>query len=193
MLPNANNDKQIVAKTTNKKQEVANLPVSVSVSVSDNVNVDNNNVILKEIEDKSSTKKKPREIFVPPTLDEVEAYIKEKGYHFSAKAFIDYYAADDWHLGRGASRRKVSNWKQCCVTWENKRTSDNGIFEQDEPQQDGDEILLKRIYETMPDSEQAKILQLDPYSYHMLPEKGKNIYREARKQLMLDWLKEHNE
>ena len=40
-----------------------------------NVNVDNNNVILKEIEDKSSTKKKPRITFVPPTLDEVEAYL----------------------------------------------------------------------------------------------------------------------
>ena len=154
-----------------------------------NKNIYNN----KEIEDKSSTKKKPRATFIPPTLDEVEAYIKEKGYHFSAKAFIDYYAADDWHLGYGASRHKVSNWKQCCVTWENKRTSDNGLFAQDKPQQDNDEILLKRIYETMPESEQAKILQLDPYSYHMLPEKGKNIYREARKQLMLDWLKEHNE
>jgi DNA-binding Lrp family transcriptional regulator len=60
--------------------------------------------------------KKPRKQFVPPTLEEVETHISEKGYSFNAKAFIDYYEASDWHLSNG---RKVANWKKCCATWEN--------------------------------------------------------------------------
>ena len=53
--------------------------------------------------------------FVPPTVDEVQAYINEKGYHFSAQEFVDYYEADDWHLSNG---KPVRAWKRCCTTWE---------------------------------------------------------------------------
>ena len=59
---------------------------------------------------------KPRKQFVPPTLEEVEAYRLEKGYNFDSKSFIEHYEASDWHLGNG---RKVRYWKQCCATWEN--------------------------------------------------------------------------
>jgi hypothetical protein len=62
---------------------------------------------------KPHNKRKP---FVPPSLEEVETHISEKGYSFNAKAFIDYYEASDWHLSNG---RKVANWKKCCATWEN--------------------------------------------------------------------------
>ena len=58
---------------------------------------------------------KPRKQFVPPTIEEVEAYISEKGYHFNAKQFIEHYEASDWHLGNG---KKIRYWKQCCATWE---------------------------------------------------------------------------
>lgn len=62
-------------------------------------------------------KKKPRKTkpFVPPTLEDVQSYVSEKGYHFSARAFLDYYTASDWHFNNG---KPVKNWKQCCVTWE---------------------------------------------------------------------------
>ena len=56
--------------------------------------------------------------FVPPTLEEVRAYVAEKGYHFSPKAFFDYYEASNWHFNTG---RPVKSWRQCCVTWENNR------------------------------------------------------------------------
>lgn len=67
--------------------------------------------------------KKPRKQkpFVPPTIDEVQAYVKEKGYHFAAKSFFDYYSASDWHFANG---KPVKSWKQCCVTWENNHKYD---------------------------------------------------------------------
>lgn len=54
-----------------------------------------------------------------PTLDEVTEYVRAKGYHFSPKDFFDYYDTANWHKADG---KPVLNWKQCCVTWESKRT-----------------------------------------------------------------------
>ena len=63
---------------------------------------------------KKTRKAKP---FVAPTLEEVQAYVREKGYHFSVKSFFDYYEASDWHFKNG---KPVKNWKQCCATWESR-------------------------------------------------------------------------
>lgn len=71
---------------------------------------------------KRKPKEKKKKDSVPPTLDEVAAYIKEKGFHFNAKEFIDYYEADDWHYGK--KRQKVTSWKRCCLTWEKNRKND---------------------------------------------------------------------
>ena len=74
-------------------------------------NTSNSNIYGQNAKNKQTKKK----VFVPPTLEEVEAHINEKGFHFNAKEFIDYYEASDWHRKDG---KKVSNWRQCCVTWE---------------------------------------------------------------------------
>ena len=55
-------------------------------------------------------KKKERKIFIPPSIDEVIAYFKEKGFTESAaKKAHDYYSVADWHDAKGD---KVNNWKQ---------------------------------------------------------------------------------
>ena len=53
--------------------------------------------------------------FVPPTLDEVQDYILEKGLHVSAKQFLDYFTVGNWTDAKG---NKVKNWKQKLLTWE---------------------------------------------------------------------------
>ena len=55
-----------------------------------------------------------------PTLEEVQAHVEAKGYHFDARQFFDYYEASDWHFKNG---KPVKNWKQCCVTWEGNHHS----------------------------------------------------------------------
>lgn len=75
----------------------------------------NTDIKKKEIS-KDISKEKKR--FTPPTLSEIEAYIKEKGYHFNAKDFFDYYASANWHKSDG---KAVKNWKQCCALWESNR------------------------------------------------------------------------
>lgn len=60
-------------------------------------------------------------MFVPPTLEEVEAYVKEKGYHFEAETFIAFYESNGWKVGKNP----MKNWKSACVTWEKNRTTTN--------------------------------------------------------------------
>lgn len=65
--------------------------------------------------------RKPRESFTPPTLEEVKAYVTDKGFHFDAERFYRYYA-DCEHPWTKADGKKVKDWKRCCQTWENTET-----------------------------------------------------------------------
>lgn len=75
--------------------------------------------------------------FVPPTLDEIQAYVREKGYHFSPQSFFDYYEASAWHFSNG---RPVKSWKQCCATWEGNHRQNNSVPTQAQ-QRDLDSVL----------------------------------------------------
>ena len=107
------------------------------------------NAKLKEENDalKKKKAKKAEKKFVPPTIEEVDAYIKEKGYHFDAKRFVEYYEADDWHYGVGSNRKKVANWKRCCQTWEDKgKTKVPDIFDNVENSEPNVLIIDGQIY-----------------------------------------------
>ena len=67
-----------------------------------------------------STKRKP---FVPPTLEEVEKYCKDRNNAVDARKFFDYFTASDWVDGKG---NPVRNWKQKIITWESYGSKDNG-------------------------------------------------------------------
>lgn len=64
---------------------------------------------------KSNTKKSSTKRFIPPTLEEVEKYCKERKNNVDAKKFFDYFTASDWVDGKG---NPVRNWKQKIITWE---------------------------------------------------------------------------
>ena len=70
--------------------------------------------IEKEIE-KDKDIKRQRAKFVPPTLEEVQAYCKERGNKVDAKAFYDFFTTGNWTDSKG---NKVKNWKQKVITWE---------------------------------------------------------------------------
>lgn len=53
--------------------------------------------------------------FEPPTLEEVEAYCKERRNGIKPQSFIDYYEARDWKLHNGC---KVKDWKALVRRWE---------------------------------------------------------------------------
>ena len=51
--------------------------------------------------------------FTPPTVEEVEDYINEKGYNIDAHKFIDYYTANGWRVGKSP----MKDWKAAVRNW----------------------------------------------------------------------------
>ena len=99
-----------------RKQGVENLPL-------ENQTVENQTQLnTEEVSTEVPKTKKPNRSkqFVPPTIEEVQAHVEAKGYHFDARQFFDYYEASSWRFKSG---KPVRNWKQCCVTWEGNHRS----------------------------------------------------------------------
>ena len=60
---------------------------------------------------------KPRK-FIPPTLDEVRAYCRQRNSSVDPVQFYDYFTADPSRAWIDAKGQPVLNWKSKIVTWE---------------------------------------------------------------------------
>lgn len=55
--------------------------------------------------------------FVPPTLQEVELYLKEKKiFSVSADTFVSFYESNGWKVGKNP----MKNWKAAVTTWKKR-------------------------------------------------------------------------
>lgn len=52
--------------------------------------------------------------FIPPLLEEVSAYCKERGNGIDPEHFIDYYQSKGWMIGKN----KMKDWKAAVRNWE---------------------------------------------------------------------------
>lgn len=75
---------------------------------------------VAEEKEKSCAKKEkePVKRFKKPTIEEVKAYIAEKGYDVDAERFWNFYEAKDWFIGKN----KMKNWHSAVATWQKKET-----------------------------------------------------------------------
>ena len=55
--------------------------------------------------------------FVKPTIEEIDAYCKERNNGINANAFYDFYESKDWYVGKN----KMKDWKACIRTWEQRK------------------------------------------------------------------------
>lgn len=75
-----------------------------------------NTKTTKETTTKTSKNRVKAKAFEPPTLEEVESYIKEKGYtNVNASKWISRYKANGWMVGRV----KMKDWRACVDYWHN--------------------------------------------------------------------------
>lgn len=56
--------------------------------------------------------------FIPPTVEDVAAYCKERDNGIDAQHFVDFYAARGWHYGNTA----IKDWRACVRTWEQRNS-----------------------------------------------------------------------
>jgi len=55
--------------------------------------------------------------FVPPTIEEVAAYCRERNNGIDAEQFVDFYSSKGWKVGNN----KMQDWKAAVRTWERRR------------------------------------------------------------------------
>ena len=60
--------------------------------------------------------------FIPPTLDDVKNYCRERQNNVDPKKFFDYFTASEWVDSKG---NPVLNWKQKIITWESNQKTEN--------------------------------------------------------------------
>lgn len=59
--------------------------------------------------------------FIPPTVEEVAAYCKERKNNVDARQFVDYYTANGWQVGRN----RMKDWRAAVRTWERNNFSNS--------------------------------------------------------------------
>ena len=76
---------------------------------------------VKERKEKREGEKR----FSPPSLEEVEAYCRERGNGVDPVRWHAFYAAKNWMIGKN----KMSDWRKAVITWET-RDSGSGYSQQ---------------------------------------------------------------
>ena len=99
---------QLQANDINCNQLQANVPVIQSNPIQS----------VSESNPRESTRARA---FAPPSVEEVAAYVTEKGYGIDPEAFVAYYTAKGWKVGSSP----MKDWKAAVVTWV-KRDRESG-------------------------------------------------------------------
>lgn len=72
-----------------------------------------------------ATPKSKASRFIPPTVEEVDAYCRERENGIDAQEFVDFYTANGWVQGKQS--KPIKDWQACVRTWER-----NGIAPRNE-------------------------------------------------------------
>lgn len=60
--------------------------------------------------------------FTPPTLDDVLAYVRERGSDVDPQRFLDFYESKGWMVGKNP----MKDWKAAVRTWEKRELEKKG-------------------------------------------------------------------
>lgn len=67
--------------------------------------------------------KPKRKNFVKPTVEEIEAFCKEKKYTVNAQQFFNYYESNGWKIGRNA----MKSWQAAVQNWNTRDKANNKV------------------------------------------------------------------
>lgn len=75
------------------------------------------NNLVNNIDNKKIAKNSRSNVFVPPTVEDVEEYCQQMGYGINPDRFVDYYTANGWMTGK----THMKDWKAAVRNWERTR------------------------------------------------------------------------
>ena len=77
----------------------------------------------KEIKNIKKDKKERNSIFTPPSLEDVQAYCKERNNSVDADNWYDFYLSKGWMVGKN----KMKDWKAAVRTWEKPKKQNTSL------------------------------------------------------------------
>ena len=96
----------------------SNTELDTNNNSSNKSNIYINNIEQPSKSDESGKKKR----FIPPTVEEVDAYCLAKNYEYvNPEAFVNFYASKNWYVGKN----KMTSWHKSVAGW-NARGRDSG-------------------------------------------------------------------
>ena len=125
--------------------------------------INKTNIKEKDIDSvpSSISKEKKRFSGVNPSKEEVEAYIREKGFHVSADSIISYYTnAGDFDAWRFKNGSLVRDWKRCVITCERNLTphdSANHRLKDYNVEEDEDAIRSKAFMKKLMEEQEKEV------------------------------------
>lgn len=126
--------KEVIAKKEYLLFDVAKKHKNVTI-ITENVNIFSENDDISEQRKVKESKGKENKInnsvaqtaqkrkqkkFIPPSIEEVQAYCEEIGYMIDAERFVNYYESSGWKRGNTS----IKDWKACVRTWKNREYRD---------------------------------------------------------------------
>ena len=78
----------------------------------------------EDSEGEKKGRKRPTRAFVPPTVEEVQAYCYEISASIDPFAFVDYYAAQGWVYGKAGKQMK--DWRAAVRNWDRREKQNGG-------------------------------------------------------------------
>jgi hypothetical protein len=78
--------------------------------------------------DKSAETPTKQKRFEKPTLEQVQAYCRERKNNVNAERFVDYYESNGWKVGKNA----MKDWKAAVRTWERNGYSNDSRNDSEE-------------------------------------------------------------
>lgn len=79
------------------------------------------------VKESKADKPPQRKRFVPPSVDEVEAYCTERGNHVDAAQFCAFYESKGWRVGN----QPMKSWQAAVLTWERRERKDRAEQEKE--------------------------------------------------------------
>jgi len=100
-----------------QKQLACKANSKVNSESNSKANVNSLDIDIEEDKDIDLIKSKAKaKRFIPPSLEEVQAYCRERNNNVDPEQFINFYEAKGWMVGKN----KMKDWKAAVRTWERR-------------------------------------------------------------------------
>lgn len=117
--PNKTKQNQNNQNEPNENQNNQTKPKSEKPSPDTDTDTDTDIDIDKDIDKRYVGEQRKCNPFIPPSVEDVRAYCRERNNNIDAQHFVDWYSSKGWMIGKS----KMKDWRASVRTWERREAT----------------------------------------------------------------------